>query len=66
MFREFVEQFVDQDNPIGDLANDILRDKTLDCSAAPGKIEEALLRRMGYDDRSDLVKALIVLYRYSR
>lgn len=61
-FREFVRLFSDLESPLGDLANDILRDKDFDDAWTSERIEQYLLFRCGYDDRSEMVKALVTLF----
>lgn len=61
-FREFVQRFSDLESPLGDLANDILRDKDFDDTWNFERVEQYLLFRCGYDDRTEMVKALVTLF----
>lgn len=63
-FREYVKLFSGLNSPLGDLASDILRDNEFDDSWDVARIKQYLEWRLGYDDRTAMVDALLALYRF--
>ena len=63
-FRDFAKLFSGLDSPLGDLASDILRDQDFDDSWDADRIKQYLEWRLGYDDRTAMVDALVALFRF--
>ena len=63
IFRDYLKKFSSQDNPLGDLVNDILRDKEFNDSWDIEKIQQYLSWKLGHDDRDKLVNKLINGYK---